>query len=133
LNLIVNARDAMPDGGKVTIRTGNTELDPDFAQSHPGSRVGSYVSLSVTDTGIGMDEQTRAHIFEPFFTTKPEGQGTGLGLAIVYGVVKQTGSYIAVDSAVGLGSTLTVYFPRAVSAPMNAEERSASTTAASVQ
>jgi diguanylate cyclase (GGDEF)-like protein len=112
LNLIVNARDAMPKGGNVTIRTGNAEIDDAFARTHPGSRPGAYVSLSVADTGTGMDEQVKAHIFEPFFTTKAERQGTGLGLAIVYGVVKQTGSYIAVDSEINRGTTFTVYFPR---------------------
>ncbi len=113
LNLIVNARDAMPNGGSVVIRTCNVELDDDFVRAHPGSRPGSYVSLAVADTGIGMDEQVKARIFEPFFTTKSENQGTGLGLSIVYGVVKQTGSYIAVDSEVNKGTTFTVYFPRA--------------------
>ena len=112
LNLIVNARDAMPNGGAVAVRTCNAELDEEFVRQHPGSRAGAYVSLAVTDTGIGMDENVQAHIFEPFFTTKGENQGTGLGLAIVYGVVKQTGSYIAVDSEVNRGTTFTVYFPR---------------------
>jgi len=114
LNLIVNARDAMPDGGNVAIRTANVELDDAFVRAHPGSRRGSYVSLAVADTGIGMDEHVKAHIFEPFFTTKGENQGTGLGLAIVFGVVKQTGSYIAVDSELNRGTTVTVYFPRAM-------------------
>ncbi|MGZ4827981.1 MAG: diguanylate cyclase domain-containing protein [Terriglobales bacterium] len=118
LNLIVNARDAMPDGGQLAIRTALAELDEAFVRDHPGSREGSYVSLSVSDTGVGMDEQTKLHIFEPFFTTKPGGQGTGLGLAIVYGVVKQTGSYIAVESELGRGSTFTVYFPRDAAEPL---------------
>jgi diguanylate cyclase (GGDEF)-like protein len=112
LNLIVNARDAMADGGAVVVRTCNAELDEEFVRQHPGSRAGAYVSLAVTDTGVGMDESIKRHIFEPFFTTKAENQGTGLGLAIVYGVVKQTGSYIAVDSEVNRGTTFTVYFPR---------------------
>jgi diguanylate cyclase (GGDEF)-like protein len=112
LNLIVNARDAMPNGGPVVVRTSNAELDDEFVRRHPGSRAGSYVSLAVVDSGIGMDENVKAHIFEPFFTTKGENQGTGLGLSIVYGVVKQTGSYIAVDSEVNRGTTFTVYFPR---------------------
>ena len=130
LNLIVNARDAMPEGGSVILRVANAELDSAFVQSHPGSRLGSYVSLSVSDTGVGMDEPTKAHIFEPFFTTKLEGQGTGLGLAIVYGVVKQTGSYIAVDSDPGRGSVFTVYFPRAASPATEVQPAAGATTAA---
>jgi diguanylate cyclase (GGDEF)-like protein len=129
LNLIVNARDAMPDGGRVVIRTARAELDETFVRDHPGSRPGSYVSLAVSDTGVGMDEQTKLHIFEPFFTTKSGGQGTGLGLAIVYGVVKQTGSYITVDSERGRGSTFTVYFPRDAAAPMAARETERSAAA----
>jgi len=113
LNLVINARDAMPSGGTVTLRTGNVELDEAFVSQHPGSRAGSYVFLSVSDTGVGMTEEVKSHIFEPFFTTKDVEQGTGLGLAIVYGVVKQTGSYISVESEVNHGSTFTVYFPRA--------------------
>jgi len=113
LNLVINARDAMPSGGTVKLKTGNIELDEAFASQHPGSRPGAYVFLSVSDTGVGMTEEVKAHIFEPFFTTKSGEQGTGLGLAIVYGVVKQTGSYIAVESEVDHGATFTVYFPRA--------------------
>ncbi len=112
LNLVINARDAMPNGGAVTLKTGNVELDDTFVKQHPGSRAGSYVFLSVSDTGVGMTDEVKAHIFEPFFTTKDAEQGTGLGLAIVYGVVKQTGAYIAVESEVGQGATFTVYFPR---------------------
>ncbi len=112
LNLVINARDAMPKGGTVTLRTGNTELDERFVSKNPGSRAGSYVFLSVSDTGMGITEEVKAHIFEPFFTTKDVEQGTGLGLAIVYGVVKQTGAYIAVESEVDHGATFTVYFPR---------------------
>jgi diguanylate cyclase (GGDEF)-like protein len=130
LNLIVNARDAMPEGGSAVIRVANAELDSAFVQLHPGSRPGSFVSLSVSDTGVGMDEHTKAHIFEPFFTTKPQGQGTGLGLAIVYGVVKQTGSYIAVDSEPGRGSTFTVYFPRATMPAPEVRPATGATTAA---
>ncbi|MGB9103527.1 MAG: diguanylate cyclase [Terriglobales bacterium] len=132
LNLIVNARDAMPDGGDVTIRTANVELDDAFVRAHPGSRRGSYVSLAVADTGIGMDEHVKAHIFEPFFTTKGENQGTGLGLAIVYGVVKQTGSYIAVDSEINRGTTFTVYFPRAMAPQPDLQSAAPATTTATV-
>jgi signal transduction histidine kinase len=131
LNLIMNARDAMPKGGNITIRTANAEIDEAFARTHPGSRPGAYVSLSVADTGTGMDEQVKAHIFEPFFTTKAERQGTGLGLAIVYGVVKQTGSYIAVDSEIDRGTTFTVYLPRLV-APVPELKLKPASTASSV-
>lgn len=116
LNLMVNARGTMPNGGTVTIRTANTEIDDAFASAHPGSRPGAYVTLAVADTSVGMDEQVKAHIFEPFFTTKGQREGTRLGLAIVYGVVKQTGGYIGVESELGQGTTFTVYFPR-VAAP----------------
>jgi CheY-like chemotaxis protein len=120
VNFAVNARDAMPDGGRLSIATRNITLNAEFVSVHPGAIAGPHVLLEVRDSGLGMDEETRQRAFEPFFTTKAPGKGCGLGLSTVYGIIKQHGGCIAVESAPGRGAAFSVYLPRieaAIEAP----------------
>jgi signal transduction histidine kinase len=116
VNLLLNARDAMPDGGQVLMRTANVDLDPAAARRSRELQPGSYVSISVGDTGVGIAPEHLVRVFEPFFTTKEVGQGTGLGLATAYGIVRQSGGDLTVESQPGCGATFTVYLPRATAA-----------------
>ena len=116
MNLAVNARDAMPNGGKLTITTANTTLDKNRLKSFPDLCAGDYVMITIADTGTGMSEEVKAHLFEPFFTTKPPGKGTGLGLATCFGIVKQNAGHIKVHSELGRGTTFEIYFPQVQSA-----------------
>jgi PAS domain S-box-containing protein len=130
VNLVVNARDAMPEGGRITLETADFELGPQEARAQIGVRPGRYVMLAVSDTGCGMSAEVLSHLFEPFFTTKGPGKGTGLGLSTIYGIVKQAGGHVRVESAVGAGSTFRVYLPRVEDGAAAVEGRAGAAAAA---
>jgi two-component system, cell cycle sensor histidine kinase and response regulator CckA len=122
LNLSANARDAMPKGGSLRIEVSNVTLDDDFVFSNPGSAVGDYVMMVVSDNGSGMPPEVQGKVFEPFFTTKAPGKGTGLGLSTVYGIVKQSNGYVTLESSVGVGTNFRIYLPRCVGASASLHE-----------